>query len=144
MYIYIRGVARSRDVVYDKIADAADQIDEHLVRLMLYPDSEYVDHWVQEIWAFLHRVHRLKGSNKFPKAQFIEDALSCGNDIIPNIIQSVKDMESDLSPTDIQEIDVYNVFTQYKSWLASKLSMDGIVSKSEVQAKLRELIGISL
>jgi hypothetical protein len=140
MYLYIRGAARYRDKIYDQITDASDQIDEHLVRLIIYPDNPAKSHWIHEIWSFLHRIHKLKGSKKYPKVAFIEDALNCGNDIIPNIVATVKDMEPDLTPVDVTEDQILHIFTAYQHWLATELSNHGVVNESDVKEVITNLL----
>lgn len=140
MYLYIRGAARYRDKIYDQITDASDPIDEHLIRLLIYPDNSAKFHWIHEIWSFLHRIHKLKGSKKYPKVAFIEDALSCGNDIIPNIVANVKDMEPDLTPVDVTEDQILHIFTGYQHWLATELSDRGVVNESDVRDVIINLL----
>ena len=125
--------------IYDTLVSASEQIDLHMIRLMLFPNSHYVDHWMHEIWSFLFKVDKLKGKNKYPTAKFIYDALSVHNDILGNYMKIVEDLEENLEPVDIAVSDVISAVVSYQKWIASELSQNGIVLQKDVKAKLHEL-----
>ena len=140
MYWYIRGAAKYKDKLYDDISDLGDQISLHIVKLLLFSDSAYAGHWMHEIWAFLHRMQKLKNTKKLPKAKFIYDALSCSNDIIDSLVKEAIETEVELKPRDIAEVDILATLENYQHWLSDKLSSDGYVSQEDVKSKLTELI----
>lgn len=142
MYIYIRSMSEAQSKIYDKVTAAASQIDMHIIKILSFPNSPYVDHWMHEIWAFLNLVGKLKGSNKFPKAVFIKRALSVYNDMLDSIIDIAQDDESGLIPIDVSLDEVKRCVTEYQSWLASELSAHGGVKQSDVKAKLKEICNI--
>lgn len=142
MYIYIRSMSEAQTEIYRDIRNASDKITEHILKILMYPDSPYVDHWMHEIWAFLHIVKKLKGRNKWPKASFIKKALSTGNDMIPQFIMLVTDEESELDPIWVDSNDALKCIEQYQDWLASELSSSGIVVQSSVKSKLKEICNI--
>ena len=140
MYLYIRGMSDYLDHIRDKISDRSVQIDQHIIRLLLYPNSSYCDHWMHEIWAFLHDVDKVKGKNKFPKSKMIYDALATHNDILDNYVTIVKDIEHKLTPEDVSLDTIASVIVQYQFWLSKKLSTAGVVTIAEVKSKLKEII----
>ena len=140
MYMYIRAMSEDQKSIQSELKSHSEQLDEHIIRLMLYPTSEYVPHWKQEIWNFLHRVDKLKGKNKFPKAQFILDSISTHNDMIEELRGLVEDLESELTPVKIDTQNIIAVLEAYQKWISEKLSVQGVVRQSEVYAKLDELM----
>ena len=108
----------------------------------MFPDSEYVDHWMHKIWAFLFRVKKLKGKNKFPKTAFIKKAMSTNNDMIPELMSVVIDLESELEPTWVDSDAALECIEAYQNWLASELSVHGVVSQADVEAKLKEICNV--
>ncbi len=140
MRIYIRAMSEDRRNIQSELKSHSEQLDEHIIRLMLYPNSDYVSHWKQEIWNLLHKVDKLKGKHQFPKASFIYDAISTHNDMIKEFRELVEDIESELTPVDVSTERIIQVLETYQRWVAEMLSVRGIVRRSEVYAKLDELI----
>lgn len=142
MYIYIRSMSEAQTEIYRDIRNASDQITMHILKLLLYPTSSYVDHWMHEIWSFLYIVKKLKGKNKWPEADFIKKAMSTGNDIIPQFMAVVMDEESELEPTWIDPDDALACIEAYQDWIAFELSSYGVVRQSDVKAKLKEICNL--
>ena len=141
MYIYIRAMSEFKNKIYADLTAASKQIDQHIIRLMLYPTSSYIDHWMHEVWASLHDVDTLKSTHKYPKKQFIFSALSVHNDILSNYVRLVVDEEELLTPKYIDIVDVLSAVEQYQDWIATKLSSEGIVMQRDVKTKLSEILG---
>lgn len=137
MFKYIRSMAESQSRIHDKLADASDQINLHIAKLVLFGDSEYASHWKQEIFAFLHRVDRLKGSKKWPKEKMIMRALSTHDDTAEQYMMLALDDESSLaaSPT-VTVSDIERAFLRYHAWLARELSANGMIKRSDTYAEL--------
>ena len=140
MYIYIRAMSDEQREIHRDIKSKAAQINQHIIRLALYPKCEYVDHWKHEIWTFLHYVNKLKGRNKLPKPRFIKDALSVSNDMTYGFIRLVEEMESELSPSNMSIKEIDKFINEYQDWLSVMLSANGIVLQKEVKDKLTELM----
>ena len=142
MYIYIRSMSEAQSKVYDKLSAASDQILLHIAKLMLFPDSAYTDHWMHEIWAFLSRVEKLKGKNKWPKASFIRKSLSTHNDMIEVYIPLAADDEEDLEPVDLTARELLQAVESYIDWISAELSTYGYVQQSAVKRKLSEVCNL--
>lgn len=140
MYIYIRSMSEAQSKIYDKLTDRSEQIDQHIIRILLFPDSRYVDHWMHEIWASLHTVDRLKGKNTWPKEKFIKKCLSTHNDILDVYTEVVKDIESSLIPNDVPAVCILYSIEAYQDWIARELSINGYVTQAAVKAKLSDII----
>ena len=139
MYIYIRSMSEAQSKIYDKLSSVANQIDMHIIKILLYPESPYVDHWMHEVWSFLNIVGKLKGSNKYPKSAFIKKSLSIYNDMIDALIQLVWDSESELTPADVPLSCIKHCLEDYQNWISSELSSHGFVKQSDVKSKLTEI-----
>lgn len=139
MFRYIRAMSRADKDIENKIADAAERIDEHIIKLILYPNNtEDIEHWYSETYAFLHKVDKRKATNKYPKSRFIYKALSCHNDIMDNIIRCVKS-EYAYVPKYISNSEILSTIDKYQQWLSYELSSQGAVTKQEVIQCLRSL-----
>lgn len=140
MKLYIRGFSQYRDKIYDKLSDCSEQLDEHIIRLLLYPGNHYTEHWMHEVWAFLHTVDKLKGKNRYPKADFIYNALACHNDILHHFVKSVKTKESQYDPISISIENITDAVEEYQKWAANLLSSEGYIDYDDVQSKLNEIM----
>lgn len=140
MYIYIRGMSEHRSKIYDNLVAASEQVDLHIIKLMMYPKSDSYDHWIHEIWSFLHKVDRLRGTHKYPKYKFIYHALSVHNDIVDNLMKLVVSEEGKSPQVQCSESSVLRVLTDYQSWASNELSSSGILLPDSVRSKLEELL----
>lgn len=142
MYIYIRSMSEAQTEIYRDIRDASDQITMHLLKILMFPSSTYVDHWMHEVWSFLFKVKRLKGKNRWPKASFIKKAMSTSNDMLPQLMYVVADLESESDPIWISDSEALRCVEAYQDWLASELSAHGAVRQSDVKSKLKEICNV--
>lgn len=140
MYIYIRSMSEARSKIHDQIASVAYEIDRHIMKLMLYPDTEYVEHWEKEIAGFLNHVPKMKGSNKYPSSRFILDAIGIYEDALDDMLPVLKEDYSMLHAVDLSLSDIEHVICQYHRWLSSVLAEKGQVSQVAVINKLHELL----
>ena len=124
-----------------KLEETTPMLLEHLIKLYLYPNCEYVNHWKQECYNFLHNVSRLKRSNKLPSAKFILDStININSELIPYYAKGVmKDYAQSLGkPTyDIDKLE-QKIFNYYE-WLAEMLSKYGRIFRTDCYEKLDEL-----
>ena len=126
--------------IYRKLTSASEQIDKHIVRLLIFPNCRYEKHWKDEIFAFLSDINKLKGKNKWPKAKFIKDALAVHNDILQSYIYFVTDVESQFTPVNVELDVIESAVEDYQDWIAAELSTKGYVRLSEVHTKLDEIL----
>lgn len=117
---------------------------ESLSQLYLFPDyTEYHKHWAREVWANLHRVSKLKKSNKYPKAQYIFDQTWMQNEThVEAAMDEAVNYETNLIPNESRLLDadtLYKIMDEYFTWIAEKLSKNGIVLSQESYQKLKEL-----
>ena len=91
MFRYILGMSESAEEIRRDIVSRCSQLDEHLVKLMLFSTDSSIFHWQGEIYSSIHKIDRVKGKNKYPKYSFIREALSVHEDILDNIILLISD-----------------------------------------------------
>lgn len=139
MFIYIKSMSESLSEIRDDIKSSLKQLDQHLIKLILFKDCASRNHWADEVYSFLNSIRRAKNSKKFPKYSFIRRTLAIDEDILDSYIFQIKSDYSDLALNDISDEDVTTLVIAYHDWLATKLSERGIVTRAEVHQILTEL-----
>lgn len=141
--IPILGFSYSRSKIAEDLEDNVQPIMTHLIKLWRYPNSDSVSHWRQEIYNFLNRTRRLKGSNKYPSANFImKNTYDVNKSDISKWLNGVSRVyDGKFEPTSIRnDADLMNErIKEYFKWLADVLSVDGYVFPEDVYSKLKEL-----
>lgn len=139
--MYILSMSRTQKDIKYYLQDRADKVFVHICKILLYPESPYVDRWEYMIYAFISNIQKLKGSNKLPSRLFIQNILLQELDGMIDIYlkQAVAD-EDDADFADVNESYANKLCEQYVIWLAEKLATDGFVSNQDVKAELNELI----
>lgn len=133
MRMYILAMSEYAKDIRRELVRKSDKVIEHLVKIILYPTSEYVNGWKQEIYAFIHKIDKMKHTKRYPSYNFVMDALSTHLDVLDNYIKLVKSEMYDYSDHIVEESEqVHEIVTMYMQWLASKLSSDGIATRQEV------------
>ena len=139
----ILGFAYSRSKIAENLEDNVQPIMLHLIKLWRYPNAVEVSHWRQEVYNFLNRTRRLKGSNKYPSVEFImkntyninKSDISKWFNTISRVYDS--DFESSSIRTDVELMN--KRIKEYFEWLATELSSEGYVFSKDVYSKLKEL-----
>lgn len=140
MKIQVTAMSKSQSRMHDSIANASEQINLHIAKLMLFPESPYVDHWMHEIWSFMPRIGTLKSTGKLPKSEFIKKVMSEDNDILSAYLVNAADDEDQLDPVNVSVTAYTAVLTAYQDWLSKELSANGLVRQQDVKDKLAELL----
>lgn len=137
---YIRAFAVSRSRLADDLDNHTSSVAHALAQLYLFPNSQYENHWRQEVWAGLHEVKKLK-NNKYPSSKFIfENTWMLSSPHKHDFFIWAKYHESELSPIDNYSENEFNeIATCYFRWLAEKLSVQGFIPPVQVYQKLDEL-----
>lgn len=142
--IYLTELADSKQQIRNDIVHEENNIIEHLLKCFLYKNStgDY-NHWKKEIYSFLNRIPKLRGSNKFPSHNILKkftidrfgDVLK---DWIPHDIRAmVVDGYPKIEDYNIEEL--YNAIIDYYEWLIKELSSNGKVENIQVYNKIDEL-----
>ena len=111
-----------------------------LSQLYVFPNSEYRNHWITEVWANFHDVKLLK-HGKLPSADFIlRSGWLVNKPYAKKYIQIVIHKESSLVPRSDTSFDnLIQLMDNYFSWLADILSKDRLVDRYEVETELSKL-----
>ena len=139
MKLYIRAMAYERRRILDDLYRQSDQVIEHIIKMIQFPEAYAVNHWAKEIHAYCHSVERMKGSNKYPSAKLIYKQMSGHNDILPAYIQYAHDTEPDEYFHDVPPHECLPYVEAYEKWLAQMLSQYGQVSLAQVLDELKKL-----
>ena len=139
MFRYIRAMSFSKQAIEADIRQISGPLTDHLTKLYLFPYSEYTAHWSSEVWSFLNRVPKMKGSNKFPSKKLILKNVSGYTDMVDEIMYFIMEEYSDLTPERYNAEELGVIMTKYFDWLAETLSSKGIIQSHECYQQLREL-----
>jgi hypothetical protein len=147
MKIYIRntqdifGFANRKSDVAAMIEENTREVIEHLIKLWLFPDAEDCNHWKQEVYNFLYRVPRLKGSNKFPSKKFIlKNTIDVNRRSITSLLRIVLTDYGDSYAQVRQRYATMQTHIEYYfEWLAEELSKHGEVARNDVYSELSKL-----
>lgn len=139
----IFGMSKDIKSMKAELCDQAGNIDIHLIKIAILPESANVNHWRQEIATFINKVHTLKGKNKRPSTKFILDAT--WGSIYDDIEFWRRGQERKYkSKCNVDDEVLSEMIEEYFTWLAMKLSHEGQVSRTEVYTKLDELVNVYL
>lgn len=134
-----------RDVAAD-LESTTREIVRHLAKLYLYPTSEYINHWKQEIYGFLHTVCKLKNTKKFPSQRFILDNTINENlDLIKIWYEDVYEdytLVNNMCPERFDTDEFYSLVLCYYDWMSDLLSTRGSITQFKIYTKLDELFMI--
>lgn len=129
----------NRQALENQLFSAALPLTEHLTKIYMFPNVDYRQHWMKEVWNFVHQVPKLKNNNKFPEASFIFESLSGYADVSYNTIELIVGEYSEHAPERADGSELEEMLIQYFTWLADQLSEFGKVSSDEVYSKLEEI-----
>ena len=149
MKIYINAMAEVQKEVERKLSGRTDKVITHLLYLCLAPNSTTVNHWIDEIYSFIHDIEMLKGKNKYPKKEKIynwtygkkQDRVNKTGWLGIQIEDALDKENLETYLTVNQVMDMLDVVCdEYFTWLSAELSTIGAVSRRSVQKKVHELL----
>lgn len=140
MYRYITGMADTKTEIGRLVAAASEQIDLHIIKLLLMPESADVNHWKQEICNFLRNVNRLKSSKKWPEFDFLLERLSCHEDIIENLRYLVVEDYPLAEESNVSNDNILSALQEYHYFAATELSTHGIIKRPDAYQVLDNII----
>lgn len=109
---------------------------EHLIKYYCAADdNQNLQHWATEIHAFLPKVTRLKGSNKFPKQAFLyENVYEPFGDQVLDWYRGICKQENLEYPEDTNQLETF--IKTYCRWLCYELSSTGHANLTAVRTQL--------
>lgn len=132
-----------------KLVSHAEEIEEHMVKLMLAPDSQTRNHWIGEIASQINSVKRMTKDNKYPSSDMIFKWLYTEQLTEIDDFQRFQAMVDDICECENLSFpaDIYSFHSEYKAlletyyrWLADNLSVSGYVKRSQAIEILNELV----
>lgn len=143
MRIYLTSSAEHRSKILSRVSTMSAEVVEHLIKIFIYPDKIEVEHWEQEVFAFLHQIPKIK-SGKYPsKDSLMKNSWWVHEDSIFDVCKAVISeygYEIDFSTVSEACNFCYNKIYLYFDWLTDCLSVRGRVNRNEVCNKIDELL----
>ena len=147
MIIKFNEYAYKRRQIEDRLYESTDKIIEHLIKLYLMPTHESANHWKREIYSFLNKVDKLKGSNKRPTQSQIytwtfgnkEDTID--NYFVRGMLDTINYDYNENIKINLNKFrtDIIDICKSYFMWLAKELSVKGIITPQQVYIKLERI-----
>lgn len=125
MYKYIWCMGKSRRDILEDLDNKSTELVLHLVKIILFRTRGNLKHWCDELYGFVPAVDRLKGSNKYPSADFIYRALWNGPS--KNLLRTIVAVKNsyDYKPYKVSTEVVSNYIQLYLQWASEELSQHG-------------------
>lgn len=135
-------MADTKKEITESIHNKEWMISEHLIKCMLYPKSENINHWKVELYGFVHNVNKVKGTNKYPSyKQLYKWVLNRFEDsLLDRIDGYVSDITRKYGNVEYNKQMLYDKIIEYFKWLLQNLSEKGYVTRQEVSDKIDILI----
>ena len=137
MYRYIKCFSDRLGNIGAKLNDDIMPAIKHLIKAYLYSNSESLNHWILEIYSFLHEVKLVKGKNKPPKSNYIYKQIFIINEpYLMHYVEGIVDVygESDYDST------IINYISDYCKWISDMLSSNRVVTYCEVKDEVMKLL----
>ena len=143
----LKEMADSKSRISSQLCNNRKSYLEHLIKLYLWKNSEYANHWKSEIYSFYNDIPKLRTTNKYPNSDFIyqaifgycEDSIS---DSIDDKIEFILYKENNLNKLEYDKSDIIKFIKDYSIWLSSNLSSKGHISFRDAYTKMNELLNI--
>lgn len=145
--------AKNRSDIKHELMDKTPKVVEHIIKIILFREDSSVNHWMHEIFSFIHKIDISKSTKKRPKESFIyENTFGCVKDnykikdYVRRDISNICDeegLDAPFTSDDFLELymdKIYEVCDNYFRWLSKELSECGIVSFGDVKRILTNLI----
>lgn len=148
MYKYIYAFADTKKEVERSMSSNMFICLTHIMYLILFPNSQYVDHWQHEVYAFYPKVSKLSNTKKFPTSEQLYNwSYEKEQDMITDVSQVRRMIQNCCYEEKYENIydaeSVSNIMDsvcqRYFQWMTSCLSEYGVVLQFEVKEKLTEL-----
>lgn len=142
MFKRIYGQAMSRRDAAAHFDSKGPQLVKHLIKLYMYPNSDSVNHWKNEVLEFCSESVYLKGHKSFPKSSMIyEELWGKRRHMISRLVQHVKFREADLKPrSNYSEVDLLTRIDDYINWVSIELSKNEFLDLDEGCSRLDEFL----
>ena len=135
--------------VKSKLVSHTDEIEEHMIKLLLAPDSTTRNHWIGEIASQINSVKRMSKDNKYPSSDMIfkwlyTEQLSEIDDFdrFRYIVEDICDYENLSMPDDMRTFHhrYKTALREYYTWLSDNLPTRGYVKRSQSMEVLNDIL----
>ena len=147
MKLYIKASAARRKKRHSRDDPRYDAADHGAACADIYMFSdrypEYKNHWRNEVWNRIPRMHFVKHKNKLPDAKLIYDnSYNMYKGYIDTILERAIEHEKNLMPDydKLEDVSDFDAIVQsYFKWLSSYLSVNALARPKDIYEKLDEL-----
>lgn len=139
MFRYIKAMAYDRQTIMNNLIDKAEQLTDHLIKLYLFPSTEYVSHCRGEVKNFLNKMPKMKHNNKLPDKKLIYSGISGYLDQTYEMMHYMMEEYDLLVPERSDPEELYSMLESYFNWISSELSKRAAIPSSEIYSKLEEI-----
>lgn len=142
-------LAKSQSDIKYQLQFMTPKVVEHLIYLTIDPKNINRNHWIEEIYAFIHDIDICKINKKFPKKSFIySNTYGSSQDKYTNIPSMKKRLKGICDSENITFTDsIYDIVNKidfvcsnYFDWLSYELSTYGVVTLEDVGKRLNKLL----
>ena len=136
---YVYAMAITKKAAISNIQSISLPLIEHLLKIYMFPNSDYRVHWSKEVTAFLNRVPRLKSNNKLIGYKVVREAVSVYEDQIDSIIKTLLKEYRDLDSERSNPIEAQQYVSEYLDWICTQVCEGESISSYDVMDKLEEI-----
>jgi len=138
LHIYVGIKSIQEQAIYTELRNSSKQLIINMIKFMLYPNSQQAGKWKYNIYSALNDIEKLDKHDIYPDPQFIKKAISARNCNVSGYIRQITQLTRE-NPRNISLYTITRVINNYQNWIATQLSMNGVVDIEEVDAKLTKL-----
>lgn len=132
--------------IYRKIDDKIEIVIKHLILCIVFSEvsGETLDHWKYEVYSNMHRMWKVKGTNKLPT--FIQLKTNCidtwSDSLLTSLDNEIKSLSKieNLMITNYNTDKLYECIINYFEWLFTKLSKTESIDYTNIYNKIDDLI----
>ena len=142
MYRHVIAMSESKKALHERLGNASVKINEHMITLLMFPNTSNYNHWKQEVYNFVSIVPVLKGTNKWPNRRIILDGLSVYLDRRPLEILKKRVLRdySHLDALDTSIEAISRALEIYYNFISAELSQYGEVEREAAYQKIDEIV----
>lgn len=136
-------MAEYKKDIIKRIEDKEYVLMEHLIKCLMYSDSNNLEHWKKEIYSFVNRINPLKGINKYPTYKQLKSwIINKFSDTLKQTIYAIADSINYEYHKNIEynSAKLAQCVIAYYEWLMINLSQKGVISLQEVSKEIDALI----
>lgn len=134
MFLFFCTPSKKRRELITSLNNTGEDLTILLIKALLSYGTEYYNHWREAIYTHLHNIGQDPLTGTWPTKKLILRSITC------EFVYSAYQIA--ISKDDVKNVDrrkIEKAITQYKEWIADRLSRFGVVNHYQVQHQVDEL-----